>query len=162
MKVLNKHAPLKCKYIRANEGSFMNKELRKAIMVRSKLRNRLNNDKTWSANVAYRRQRNLCTSLLRKTKRKYYENLKPSEISDNKKFWKVTKPLFSNKIISKDNISIIDNNHICEDDRKISEIFNTFFSNAVDNLSIERTDLMNSEINESDPILMQSKSMTNI
>ena len=93
MKVLNKHAPLKCKYIRASEGSFMNKGLRKAIMVRSKLRNRLNNDKTWSANVAYKRQRNLCTSLLRKTKRKYYENLKPSEISDNKKFWKVTKPL---------------------------------------------------------------------
>ena len=88
MKVLNKHTPLKCKYIRANEGSFMNKELRKAIMVGSKLRNRLNNDNTWPANVAYKRQRNLCTSLLRKTKRKYYENLKPSEISDNKKFRK--------------------------------------------------------------------------
>ena len=67
-------------------------------------------------------------------------------------------------MISKDNISIIDNNDICEDDRKISEIFNTFFSNAVDNLSIERTDLMNSEINESDPIFNKNKikSMTNI
>ena len=35
---LNKHAPLKRKYVRANEAPFMTKELHKAIMKRSKLR----------------------------------------------------------------------------------------------------------------------------
>ena len=36
---LNKHTPLKRKYVRANHSNFITKELRKAIMQRSKLRN---------------------------------------------------------------------------------------------------------------------------
>ena len=38
--VLNEHAPIKRKYVRANDEPFMTKALRKAIMLRSKLRNR--------------------------------------------------------------------------------------------------------------------------
>ena len=38
--ILNKHTPMKTKYIRANNSPFMNKELSKAIMVRSRLRNK--------------------------------------------------------------------------------------------------------------------------
>ena len=37
---LDRHAPLKRKMIRRNQGSFMTKQLSKAIMNRSKLRNR--------------------------------------------------------------------------------------------------------------------------
>ena len=37
--IFNKHAPIKRKYVRANEAPFMTKELHKAIMKRSKLRN---------------------------------------------------------------------------------------------------------------------------
>ena len=39
-RVLNKQAPLKKRYVRANEQSFIDKELNQAIMVRSKLRNK--------------------------------------------------------------------------------------------------------------------------
>ena len=35
LKVLNKHAPLKKKFIRANHALYMTKKLRKAIMKRS-------------------------------------------------------------------------------------------------------------------------------
>ena len=38
--ILEKHLPIKKKYVRANDGAFRTKELRKAIMHRSKLRNR--------------------------------------------------------------------------------------------------------------------------
>ena len=38
--ILNRHAPLKKRYIRANNAPFINKELCKAIMVRSTLRNK--------------------------------------------------------------------------------------------------------------------------
>ena len=38
--IFNKHAPMKRKYFRANEAPFMTKELRKAIMKRSRLRNK--------------------------------------------------------------------------------------------------------------------------
>ena len=37
-RLLNNHAPIKYKYIRANEAPFMNKEFKKVIMVRSKLK----------------------------------------------------------------------------------------------------------------------------
>ena len=45
-KIFDKHAPIKFKYIRANESLFMTKELRKAIMLRSKLRNQMNKNHT--------------------------------------------------------------------------------------------------------------------
>ena len=67
MEILNIHAPITFKYIRANNNLFMTKELRKAIMQRSKLRNILNRLKTPEANADYKRQRNYCTSLLRRT-----------------------------------------------------------------------------------------------
>ena len=50
--VLNKHAPLKKKSVRANDGPFMTKALRKAIMLRTRLRNMYNKFKTqekWNA-----------------------------------------------------------------------------------------------------------------
>ena len=40
MFLVNKHAPLKYKYTRANQGPLMNKPLIKAIMTRSKMENR--------------------------------------------------------------------------------------------------------------------------
>ena len=38
--VLDKHARLKIKKVRGNQGPFMTKELRKAIMNKSKIRNK--------------------------------------------------------------------------------------------------------------------------
>ena len=38
--MVNIHAPLKKKILRGNDAPFMNKELRKAIYTRSRLRNR--------------------------------------------------------------------------------------------------------------------------
>ena len=65
-RILDEHAPQKKKYLRGNQSPFMNKTLVKAIMVRSKLRNVfLKNNK----------QRNLCVTLLRKSKREYFGNL---------------------------------------------------------------------------------------
>ena len=44
--ISNKYAPIKRKYARANEASFMTKELHKAVMKRSRLRNKILKDKT--------------------------------------------------------------------------------------------------------------------
>ena len=38
--IFNKHAPIKRKYVRANEAPFMTKDFHKAFMKRSKLRNK--------------------------------------------------------------------------------------------------------------------------
>ena len=37
--ILNKHAPMKRKYLRASEGKFLTQDLSKAIMKPSRLRN---------------------------------------------------------------------------------------------------------------------------
>ena len=43
---LDKHAPLKKRYVRANQSPFMNKKLSKEIMKRSRLRNKFLNTKS--------------------------------------------------------------------------------------------------------------------
>ena len=46
----------------------MTKEVRKAIMIRSKLRNKFLKDKNEQSRNDYRKQRNLCVALVRKEK----------------------------------------------------------------------------------------------
>ena len=94
MRTLNYHAPQKRRLVRANNSPFMTKELNKAIMTRSRLKNKFLNFKTIDSWNAYKKQRNLCVSLVRRTKRSFYESLNPDLLSDNKKFWKHMKPFF--------------------------------------------------------------------
>ena len=79
--------------------------LRKAIMMRSKLRNKFLQDKNEKSRNDYRKQRNLCVALVRRAKQQYFSSLDLNLIADNKKFWKTFKPLFSDKICHKDVIS---------------------------------------------------------
>ena len=46
LEILNKIAPVKVKFLRFNNNGFMTKSLRKAIMLRSRLKNNFN--KKWS------------------------------------------------------------------------------------------------------------------
>ena len=153
MDIFSKDAPLKFKYVRANQGPFMTTKLRKAVIRRSKLRNILNKDKNIAAISAYKRQRNLCTSLFRKAKRDYYSNLNPTCVSDNKTLWKTVKPLFSEKVFSEETITLVDKNVIYEEDNKVSEMFNDFFSSVVRNLNIAiNCNLLNKTEDETDLI----------
>ena len=54
---------------------FFTKDLSKAIMRRSKLRNNYWKNKTDANRMLYKMQRNYCLSLLRKSKTNYYANL---------------------------------------------------------------------------------------
>ena len=65
---LNKFAPSKKKYVRANQAPFMNKTLQKAIMERTRLRNKFLKYKTVSNKIAYNKQRNYCVKSVQKRK----------------------------------------------------------------------------------------------
>ena len=106
-------------------------------MLRSRLRNKYYKDKTDASALAYKKQRNKCVSLLRNAKKTYFGNLNPSVICDNKKFWKIVNPLFSEQAVSTNSITLIENNVIIYDDKTISETFNEFFGNAIKNLKME-------------------------
>ena len=77
--------------------SFIAKDLSKAIVKRSQLRSNYLKNKTDSNKMLYKKQRNYCVSLLRKSKTNYYANLDAKKVSDNKLFWKVIKPSLSDK-----------------------------------------------------------------
>ena len=96
--LLNIYAPLKEKYLRANHASFVTKELRKAVMQKTGLRNIYLKQCTEATKVAYNQQRDKCASILKKSKRSYFESLDVKFVMDNEKFWKKIWPLFSNKI----------------------------------------------------------------
>ena len=63
--LLNKYAPIKKNVVRANEAPFMTNELRKAIMIRSRLKNILNLHPSEENKEKFRKQRNCCNSLKR-------------------------------------------------------------------------------------------------
>ena len=70
--IFNKYAPIKKKFVRANEAPFMNKELHEAIMKRFRLKNRFLKDRTENNQKNFKLQRNFCKKLLRTTKKLYY------------------------------------------------------------------------------------------
>ena len=136
--LLDFFAPMKTKYIRANNGSFMNKTLSKAVMTRSRLRNKFLKDPSDVNKNNYKKQRNYCTNLFRSEKRKFYDNIDISLITDNKTFWKTVKPLFSEKHFGKKKVILVEGENIISNDKEVAETMNDFFSNIVENLDINR------------------------
>ena len=60
IEILNKFVTLKKKFIRPNHSKFVTKELSKAIMLRSKLRNQFLKTKSQESKMKHNKQRNLC------------------------------------------------------------------------------------------------------
>ena len=73
-KIVDKHAPLKQKTLLGNQAPFMNKNLRKAICTRSRLKN------------------NFCVNLREKSYKRALKKI--TEIVENKTFWQT---VFYNK-----------------------------------------------------------------
>ena len=137
MTVLDIHAPKKKKVVRGNNAPFMNKTLSKEFMHRSKLKNSYHKNPTERNKIQYRKQRNFCVSLLRKEKKKYYNNLDLKVFEDNKLFWKRIKPLFSEKNKLKGNITIVEDGNVTSDKLEVAEMLNNYFIESVENLEIE-------------------------
>ena len=58
----------------------------KMYNVEIKIKKKFNIEKTEIANINFKKQRNLCTNMLRNAKRAYYKKLNPSLVSNNKQF----------------------------------------------------------------------------
>ena len=103
-------------------------------MQRSRLRNAYLKDRTRAARIAYKKQRNVCVSILRKSKKCYNENLDTKNITDNKKFWGIVKAFFSNKARSNTYITLNEDEILIKNEYQIANIFNTFFIEIGPNL----------------------------
>ena len=140
--VLNTHAPMKTKTLPANSHQFMTKALRKAIMTRSRLNNiylKNGNEENW---VNYKRQRNFCTNLLRKTKQKDLCNLNIKDLNKNKRFWK-KKIFFSDKGLQTNDIILKDKNRLVTDSSIVANTFSNYFINITNTLKLKQCPNLN-------------------
>ena len=150
LRTLNEFEPLKTKYVRANNKSYVDKEMRKAIMLRTQLQNLYWKYGTEEFNKGFKRQKNYCNRLYKRTRKRFYENLDLNKITDNRKFWFTVKPLIGDKGGARDNIVLLENEEIINNDDEIAEVFMEFFANQVDSLGIVQNELLLNKIENSD------------
>ena len=96
---LNNHALSQKRYIRGNHLQFLNKELSKEIMHRTRLRSNFPRNRSDENKRKYSKHQNYCVSFLRKTDKNYYSNINEKKTTDNKTFWKTVKPFLSGKTL---------------------------------------------------------------
>ena len=125
------HALKKKKILRGNEKPHMNKNLRRAIMKRSKLKNKVNKTKNPLDIMNYKKQHNYVTKLNKTAKLEYFNNLKLGK--DNKPFWEKYKPYFTNKHSKTDtDIMLDENGEFLLKDKDAADTINEYFRSIVE------------------------------
>ena len=74
LNVLNKDAPIKTKVIRGNQVPYITKAYRKAVMKRSELKTKYLKKSTENFNK-FREQKNFCSRLYKKERKKFLDKL---------------------------------------------------------------------------------------
>ena len=116
----------------------MTKELQKEMMIRSKLKNRFNKERSYINWCNVKRQRNCYLNILRKTKKKYFNSFNIKQVSDNKLFWKSIKPFSSDKEPSSSKITLVQGNNIESNKEEIANIMNNYFINVTKTLNLNK------------------------
>ena len=93
--VLDRHTPLKRKMIRGNQKPFMTKQLSKAIMNRSKLKNRYIKWPSRENFLDYKKAKNTCNHLNKFAKKSYFDKVTSKGFVSNKAFWNTVKPFLT-------------------------------------------------------------------
>ena len=114
----------------------MTKACSKAIMQRTRFRNKFLKNPNDQNKLLPNKQRNYCVSLFRKEKKEYFSRLNEKDITDNRKFWHTVKPFLSDKVKSREAIILVDNENIKSNENRVANTFNDLFSNIVKNLKI--------------------------
>ena len=104
--------------------------MRKAIMRRSYLENVYFKKRTDKSLRAYKKQKNYCSRLYKKERKKFFNKLNPSFLNDNKLLWKTIKPFYSNKGSSGSNMKLVEKDEILLDDQKIAEQLKPFLKTS--------------------------------
>ena len=154
LRILNKHAPINSKLLRANHTSYISKPLRKAIKKRYYLENLHFKKRTDHSLRNYKKQKKLLQQILQKRERKLFNRLNTSFVSDNKLFCETVKPFFFNRGSHRGNIKLIERDKLLQDDGEVAEELNNFFKETVSTLDInENSYILNPDsINISDSI----------
>ena len=132
--VLHKHAPIKKKNLRFDNNPFMS---RKAIMHRSTLKSIYNKKRADVSWAKYKKQRNFCVTLLRRTKKEHFQNLNVNDLQDTKKFWETIKPYFSHKGFNSYKMLLKEKWNLVSDEKQQASVMNKFFINITKSLKLK-------------------------
>ena len=132
---LDKYALKKKKWLRGNNKPHVHKMLGKAIMKRSKLKNKANKTELPIDINNYKKQRNYVVNLNKNAKFEYFNRY---NCKDCKPFWVTRKPYFSNQHCKADNdIVLNENGELILKNKEIADTFNNYFGSIVDNLNLQ-------------------------
>ena len=152
LQVLDKHAPVKKKLVRANGVPYMTKALRKAIMRRSQLEKSFYKHRTTEKKVLYKKHKNYCSRLYKRERKKYYNNININNLTDNRKFWNTVKPFLSEKGKPAGKIILTEKGQIVTEDEKVAETLQEYYEKAVQNLDINENYYLLSKTTTEDPV----------
>ena len=83
--------------------------------------------------MAYKKQRNICVSLRRKSLKKHLKSITEKEINNNKSFWKFIKLFLTNKgFIGSNDITHMENDVVTADRKTLASTFNKHYINIVE------------------------------
>ena len=116
----------------------MSKQLRKAIMSRTRLLNKYRRNNIAGNLFAYKRQRNFCVKLLRKSKNNFYNNLNVKRMTDNRKFWQTIKPNCTDQTLKDERITLVEGDKVITKEKDAVKIFKYHFEEIVETLKIDR------------------------
>ena len=134
--IVDKHAPIKTKFLGGNNASFMNPELKKAMYTRARLIRRINKLTSKQNEVAFKKQLNRCVALRKEAMKNHFKRVTSNGLMSIKAFWNLVKPFLSNKgLLAGTDISLVKDDKIVTDDHNLCEIFNDYYMNIVENTS---------------------------
>uniref|UniRef100_A0A7M5X3F0 Reverse transcriptase domain-containing protein n=1 Tax=Clytia hemisphaerica TaxID=252671 RepID=A0A7M5X3F0_9CNID len=145
--IVNRHAPLKTKFLRANNKPHVTKDLRKAIMIRSHLKAVAIKSKQPEDKAIYNRQRNLVVQLNKKAKKLFFSK----NNQNSKHFWDAIKTKFSDKNCKAEGkIQLLENDVLHTSDEHVANIFNTYFNRITETLEIPSWSNQSTSLNSDD------------
>ena len=92
--------------MRFNNNPFMLKDLRKAVMHKSKFKNNYNKYRTEDNWANYKKKSSFCENLLRKAKTEYFLKRNIKDLPNNRNFRKTIEPLFSYNGLNSNNFML--------------------------------------------------------
>ena len=114
----------------------MAKELKKAIMNRSRLKKKYQDWPSRENFKNWKKQKNKCNKLCRKAKKDYFRNITESNLNSNNTFWQFVKPFLTNKgVFGTDFISVKKDNKFIDNEIELVEMFNSHYINIAENMT---------------------------
>nr|CAI5837379.1 unnamed protein product [Callosobruchus analis] len=126
---LNETCPLIYQNVKFNHKAWFNDTTKTAIYNKKLAYHRFKMDKTANNWRIYQRERNICLSVLRKAKSKYYEEKIDNARSSSTSMWKTLKSIVSTKSSAVIETVLVNNTEYTEN---LENIFNNFFIESID------------------------------